>query len=157
MDSNTAYSASRNRSELIRLTTSIVAAYVRHSTLPAGMLAGLIESVFGALSGAVDPQPAQSAEKPQPAVPVGRSIRPDHIVCLEDGKKLKMLKRHLWSRYRMTPDEYRRKWELPTDYPMVAPDYAKQRSYLAKKIGLGRLGREDGAAGGDETDKIAVA
>lgn len=157
MDSNTAYSAPTDRTELVRLTTRIVSAYVRNSTLSTGMLAGLIEGVFGALSGAASPQLAPAVEKPQPAVPINRSIRPDHIVCLEDGKKLKMLKRHLWSRYRMTPDEYRRKWDLPADYPMVAPDYAKQRSYLAKKIGLGRLGREDGASGDDGPDKVVAA
>ncbi|HEV7368404.1 MucR family transcriptional regulator [Arenibaculum sp.] len=157
MDSKTAYSAPTDRTELVRLTTRIVSAYVRNSTLPTGMLAGLIEGVFGALSGAASPQPAPSVEKPQPAVPINRSIRPDHIVCLEDGKKLKMLKRHLWSRYRMTPDEYRRKWDLPADYPMVAPDYAKQRSYLAKKIGLGRLGREDGTPVDDGPDEVVAA
>jgi predicted transcriptional regulator len=157
MESNTAYSSSLDRAELVRLTARIVSAYVRNSTLPTGMLAGLIEGVFGALSSASSPQPLASVERPQPAVPVNRSIRPDHIVCLEDGKKLKMLKRHLWSRYRMTPDEYRRKWDLPADYPMVAPDYAKQRSYLAKKIGLGRLGREDGAPGEGDSGKVVAA
>jgi predicted transcriptional regulator len=139
-----------DRAELVRLTARVVAAYVKHSFVPASGVPGVVESVFGAFARSVAPADDPAAEKPVPAVPINRSVRPDYIVCLEDGKKLKMLKRHLWTHYGMTPDEYRRKWDLPADYPMVAPDYAKQRSSLAKQIGLGRGGRRSG--GPDEAE-----
>lgn len=120
---------------LISLTTEIVAAHVSNNMVGVGDVPQLIENVHGALaklhgSGAAE-------EKLEPAVSVRASIKPDYIVCLEDGKKLKMLKRHLMTHYNMTPDEYRQKWGLSPDYPMVAPNYAEQRRQLAKKIGLG--------------------
>ena len=128
---------------LITLTSDIVAAHVSNNSVAVSDLPLLIQNVYGALSGlrnvATPPQP-----KPEPAVSIRSSIKPDHIVCLEDGKKLKMLKRHLMTHYQMTPDEYRAKWGLPADYPMVAPNYADQRRALAKKIGLGTTRRRSG-------------
>lgn len=121
---------------LLYLTAQIVAAYAAHNQVTPEMLLQLVGSVYGALAGSGQ-QPAEDA-KPEPAVPVRRSVFPDHIVCLEDGKKLKMLKRHLMSTYGMTPEQYRAKWSLSASYPMVAPNYAERRSALAKKIGLGR-------------------
>lgn len=122
---------------LITLTADIVAAHVTNNSVAVGDLPRLIENVFGALSGlGVE---AVAAEAPaEPAVPIRSSVKPDYIVCLEDGKKLKMLKRHLMTHYQMTPDQYRAKWKLPADYPMVAPNYAEKRRTLAKSIGLGR-------------------
>jgi predicted transcriptional regulator len=126
--------------ELLTLTTEIVAAHVSNNTVAVGDLPQLISQVYQSLAniGKSAPPPA---ERPQPAVNVKRSVHPDYIVCLEDGKKLKMLKRHLKTAYNMTPEEYRERWSLPADYPMVAPNYAKQRSRLAKEIGLGTRGR----------------
>jgi len=125
--------------DLIELTADIVAAYVSRNTVQTGDIPGLISTVHGALATAGQPQEvAEAAVDLKPAVPIRRSVQPDHIVCLEDGKKLKMLKRHLSTSYGMTPDEYRAKWGLPSDYPMVAPNYAKTRSDMALKIGLGR-------------------
>lgn len=121
--------------ELLELTTEIVAAHVSNNTLPVSDLPRLIQDVYKTLAGVGNNQPV--AERPQPAVSVKKSVTPDYIVCLEDGKKLKMLKRHLKTAYNMTPEEYRERWGLPHDYPMVAPNYAKHRSSLAKKIGLG--------------------
>ena len=125
-----------NRSELLELTSEIVAAHVSNNTLAVNDLPQLIQDVYATLA-TVGMAPA-SSEKLQPAVSVKKSVTPDYIVCLEDGKKLKMLKRHLKTAYNMTPDEYREKWGLPRDYPMVAPNYAKHRSDLAKEIGLGK-------------------
>jgi len=121
---------------LIALTADIVAAHVGNNAIEIGEIPALIRSVHGALSGlgAVAEAPAQKAE---PAVPVRSSVKPDYIVCLEDGRKLKMLKRHLMTHYNLTPDQYRARWNLPADYPMVAPNYAEQRRSLAKQIGLG--------------------
>lgn len=124
--------------ELLKLSTQIVSAYVSNNPVPVGDLPGMIKSIHATLGGlagsnAVDVQTSQ-----KPAVPVKKSIHPEYIVCLEDGKKLKMLKRYLRSRYGLSPDDYRAKWGLPADYPMVAPNYAAQRSEFAKKIGLGR-------------------
>ena len=134
-----------NAKDLLALTTEIVAAHVSNNTVAVADLPALINQVYQSLSnigqGAVAP-----AERPQPAVSIKRSIHPDHIVCLEDGKKLKMLKRHLKTAYNMTPEEYRERWGLPADYPMVAPNYARQRSRLAKEIGLGTRGRHSGTA-----------
>jgi predicted transcriptional regulator len=122
--------------DVLSLTAEIVAAHVSNNTVPLADLPALIQQVFQTLSaiGTGEAQPP----RPEPAVPIKKSVMPDYIVCLEDGKKLKMLKRHLRSTYNMTPDEYRVKWTLPPDYPMVAPNYAQQRSAFAKKIGLGR-------------------
>src|SRR6201993_3668349 len=126
--------------DLLALTTEIVAAHVSNNTVSVGDLPQLINQVYNSLAniGTVPPAPA---ERPQPAVPVKKSVYPDYIVCLEDGKKLKMLKRHLKTAYNMTPEGYRERWGLPTDYPMVAPNYARQRSRLAKEIGLGTRAR----------------
>ena len=122
--------------ELLALTTEIVASHVATNDVPVAELPQLIQQVFGALAQLGGAVPA-AQEKPTPAVPIKKSITPDYIVCLEDGKKLKMLKRHIKTRYNLTPDEYRERWGLGADYPMVAPNYAAQRSELAKKIGLG--------------------
>ena len=127
---------SPNREELLSLTVDIVSSHVSNNTVPVAEVPTLIEQVFGTLNKLSAPEP-EPEPRPEPAVPVRRSIMPDHIVCLEDGKKLKMLKRHLKSQYNMSPDEYRERWGLPADYPMVAPNYAEQRRSLAKKIGLG--------------------
>jgi len=122
---------------LITLTSDIVAAHVSNNGVSVDDLPSLITNVFGALAGLGNAAPA--VEKlPEPAVSIRASVKPDHIVCLEDGKKLKMLKRHLMTHYNMTPDQYRARWSLPADYPMVAPNYAEKRRELAKKIGLGR-------------------
>ena len=121
---------------LIALTSDIVAAHVANNNVAVSDLPLIIKNVHGALSG-LSGKTAQQA-RPEPAVPIKSSIKPDYVVCLEDGKKLKMLKRHLMTHYGMTPDEYRVKWGLPRDYPMVAPNYAEQRRKLAKAIGLGR-------------------
>jgi len=124
--------------EIATLTAEIIGAYVGHHTVATGDLPDLIVTVGKELAG-LDHGPAELEEqKPVPAVPIKRSVTRDHIICLEDGKKLKMLKRHLKTRYDMTPDEYRKRWGLKDDYPMVAPSYAAQCSDLAKKIGLGR-------------------
>jgi predicted transcriptional regulator len=122
---------------LIMLTSDIVAAHVSNNSVAVGDVATLIANVHSALNGLSTPVEAP-VEKQEPAVSIRSSIKPDFIVCLEDGKKLKMLKRHLMTHYKMTPDDYRAKWSLPTDYPMVAPNYAQQRKELAVKIGLGR-------------------
>ncbi|BBC72335.1 transcriptional regulator [Altererythrobacter sp. B11] len=121
---------------LITLTSDIVAAHVSNNEVAVNEVASLISNVYGALAG-LGAEP-QKDEKPEPAVSIRASVKPDHLVCLEDGRKLKMLKRHLMTQYNMTPDEYRQRWGLPADYPMVAPDYAEKRRALAKEIGLGR-------------------
>ena len=120
---------------LITLTADIVAAHVSNNSVSVNDLPQLISNVHGALSGLSGA--TREAERPEPKVPVRSSVKPDYIVCLEDGKKLKMLKRHLMTHYQMTPDQYRQKWGLNADYPMVAPNYAEQRRTLAKSIGLG--------------------
>ena len=127
-------------SELLSLTASIVAAQASNNVIPASDLKRIIRNVYETLAqvgSGIAPEP----ERPPPAVPVKRSIQPDYIVCLEDGKKFKMMKRHLMTAFRMTPQQYRERWELPPDYPMTAPNYAKQRSRLAKQIGLGTRAR----------------
>jgi predicted transcriptional regulator len=121
---------------VLRLTAQIVAAHLEHNAVQADALPGLIQQVYQTLRD-VGQVPAETS-RPTPVVPVKQSVKPDFIICLEDGKKLKMLKRHLMTAYNMTPAQYRARWSLPADYPMVAPNYAKVRSSLAKKIGLGR-------------------
>ena len=130
--------------ELLALTVDIVAAQLSRNNVSIEALPDLIRSVYRSLAGTGTPV-APVAEKLTPAVPVKKSVFPDYIICLEDGKKLKMLKRHLKSAYDLTPDQYRERWGLGSDYPMVAPNYAERRSTLAKQIGLGTQGR--GTAG----------
>ncbi|MEL3889109.1 MucR family transcriptional regulator [Ferrovibrio sp. MS7] len=138
-----------NKSELLSLTADIVAAHVSNNKVETSELPALIRQVFGTLAGLdgtasqVSAGP-QANDRPQPAVPIKKSVAADYIICLEDGKKLKMLKRHLMSHYDMTPEQYREKWGLPADYPMVAPNYALHRQALAKKIGLGTARRKGG-------------
>ena len=129
-----------NTSGLLELTTEIVSAHVGNNTVALADLPQLISDVYKTLAAAgTTPAPV---ERPQPAVPIKKSVTPDYLVCLEDGKKLKMLKRHLKTAYDMSPEDYRERWGLPNDYPMVAPNYAKHRSTLAKKIGLGTKPRK---------------
>ena len=128
-----------DRSEVLALTAEIVSAHLGNNAVAGGDVAGLIQSVFDTLTGLGSEEAAPAALIP--AVPIKRSVTDDYIVCLEDGKKLKMLKRHLMTAYGMTPGEYRAKWGLKPDYPMVAPNYALKRQELAKKIGLGRKPR----------------
>jgi len=127
---------------LLALTTDIVAAHVSHNHIPISDLPALLEQVYRSLSSAAEPSP--EAERPTPAVPIKKSVQPDYLICLEDGKKLKMLKRYLKTAYGLTPEAYRQRWDLPIDYPMVAPNYARQRSTLAKQIGLGTRTRAAG-------------
>jgi predicted transcriptional regulator len=124
--------------ELLKLASEIVAAYVSNNSVAVGDLPGMIKSVHATLGGLVSNSNNEPPTSQKPAIGVKRSVMPEYIVCLEDGKKLKMLKRYLRSRYGLSPEEYRSKWGLPADYPMVAPNYAAQRSEFAKKIGLGR-------------------
>ena len=130
-----------SKAELLEMTTEIVSSFVANNPVPAGGLPDLIQSVHETVTDLATDAPA-APPRPDPAVPISKSITPEHIICLEDGKKLKMLKRYLRSRYNLTPEEYRARWNLPSDYPMVAPNYAKKRSAFAKEIGLGRK-RED--------------
>ena len=132
-----------NKTEIVELAADIVAAYVGNNAVPASDLPNLINQVYSALAGAVSGATQADAVKANPAVPIRRSITPDHIVCLEDGKKFKSLKRHLRTHYDLTPEQYREKWGLPADYPMVAPNYAKARSELARKMGLGQRRRSN--------------
>lgn len=127
---------------LVTLTADIVAAHVSNNSVAISDLSLLINNVHAALASLGTEE--KEEEKPVPAVSIRSSIKPDHIVCLEDGKKLKMLRRHLMTHYGMTPDDYRAKWGLPADYPMVAPEYAEKRRVLAKQIGLGTKGRGGG-------------
>jgi predicted transcriptional regulator len=129
---------SRSPAYLIEMVSDIVSAYVAHNPVPVADLPKLIEKVHGVLTEIETSGGAEEKPDLKPAVSVRRSVTDDHIVCLEDGKKFKSLKRHLRTRYDMSPDEYREKWGLPADYPMVAPNYAKQRSDLARKMGLGQ-------------------
>jgi predicted transcriptional regulator len=127
---------------LLGLTARIVSAHVANNPVEYRALPVLIRDIYKTLSH-IDQSPAEPAEKPQPAVPIRKSVFPDYIICLEDGKKLKMLKRHLASAYGMTPEQYRQKWGLDANYPMVAPNYAEKRSSLAKQIGLGTRRADD--------------
>jgi len=130
--------ASGKSDELLKLASEIVAAYVSNNTVPVSDLPSMIKSVHATLGGLAEASLSEPATAHKPAVSIKRSVMPEYIVCLEDGKKLKMLKRYLRSRYGLSPEEYRAKWGLPADYPMVAPEYAAQRSEFAKQIGLGR-------------------
>ena len=151
--SDTIPKASTNSAEpgsMLALTTRIVAAYVSKNSMPGAELPALIDRVFQSLAGLITGAAAVPEAAPTPAVPVKKSVFADHIVCLEDGKKLKMLKRHLMTSYGLTPEAYRERWKLPSDYPMVAPAYAERRSVLAKSIGLGR--KPSGAAAAVEAE-----
>ena len=130
---------------LIDLAADIVAAYVSKNTVSASELPNLIRDVHTALEKVASEPAEQAAEPAKPAVPIRKSITPDYIICLEDGKKFKSLKRHLRTHYDLSPEEYREKWGLAHDYPMVAPNYARARSELAKKMGLGQKGRQSAA------------
>lgn len=136
-----------SENDTLRLAAEIVASYVANNPVSASSIPDLIRSVHASVAGLGQEEPAPSdrpAERPKPAVPISRSVQHDHIVCLEDGKKLTMLKRYLRSRYDMSPEDYRRRWGLPADYPMVAPAYAARRSDFAKQIGLGKGVRRKG-------------
>jgi predicted transcriptional regulator len=134
-------SENSSTNDLLTLTTEIVAAHVSNNTVAVADLPLLINQVYQSLQNIGGAVPAAASERPQPAVSVKKSVHPDYIICLEDGKKLKMLKRHLKTAYNMSPESYRERWGLPADYPMVAPNYAPQRSRLAKEIGLGTRAR----------------
>ncbi len=127
-----------SRDDVLRMAVDVVAAYLSNNKIPTGGVPEVISTIFESLSAADAAAAAGTTEPQKPAVPIRRSVKPDFIVCLEDGRKLKMLKRHLRTTYNLTPEEYRAKWNLLPDYPMVAPNYAKKRSEFAKKIGLGR-------------------
>ena len=132
-----------NDNELLRMTAKIVASYVGNNALSADQVSEIIHTVSSALEQLGQGESGANKAAGKPAVPIRRSITPDYIICLEDGRKLKMLKRHLRTAFGMTPDEYRARWGLPVDYPMVAPNYARRRSEFAKKIGLGQKRRKD--------------
>jgi predicted transcriptional regulator len=131
-----------DKAEIIEMTADIVAAYVENNTIATSDLPALIQSVHRSLTSVAAGVEAVEAPPKEPAVPVRRSITPDHLICLEDGRKFKSLKRHLRTKYNMSPEDYRAKWGLAKDYPMVAPNYAKARSELAKQMGLGQGGRQ---------------
>lgn len=130
------------KTELIEMTAEIVSAYAGHNKVGPEELAGLIHKVFGTLA-QISTEGSAAAARPraEPAVPIRKSMTPDYLICLEDGKRFKSLKRHLRTHYDLSPEQYREKWGLPRDYPMVAPNYAQARSKLAKKMGLGQGGR----------------
>jgi predicted transcriptional regulator len=128
--------------EVLRMVTDVIASYLKKNPVAASDLPGVIATVYGAFTAPQAGTVEAVVERPEPAVPIKRSVTPDYIICLEDGKQLKMLKRHLATSYNLTPDEYRVRWGLPPDYPMVAPNYATQRSALAKQIGLGSRARD---------------
>lgn len=146
MDASTENEPIGNDPKVLELTAQIVAAHVSHNPVTVEALPQLIQDIYRTL--ATLGRGRETPPTPQPAVPIRKSIHPDYIICLEDGKKLKMLRRHLKTVYNMTPEQYREKWGLPPDYPMVAPNYAKRRSMLAKNIGLGTRHRR--SAGGTE-------
>ena len=131
-----------DQSEIIEMTTDIVSAYVGNNTVAASDLHALIHAVHRALSGATSAPEAPEPAPKEPAVSIKKSITPEFLICLEDGRKFKSLKRHLRTKYDMSPEDYRAKWGLPKDYPMVAPSYAQARSNLAKQMGLGQGGRK---------------
>lgn len=129
----------KSTDHLLHLATGIVSSYVSHNQVPMTEVPAILKSIHSVLAGLVSGTSADGSNAAKPAVPVKKSIGDDYIICLEDGKRLKMLKRYLRSNFNMSPEEYRTKWGLPADYPMVAPAYARQRSDFAKKIGLGRV------------------
>jgi predicted transcriptional regulator len=136
-----------DKPEIIEMTADIVAAYVSNNSVTAADLPAVIQQVHRALAGVIDGATAQEPAPPAtPAVSVKKSITPDFLICLEDGRKFKSLKRHLRTKYDMSPEQYRAKWSLPKDYPMVAPNYAQARSALAKQMGLGQGGRKAASA-----------
>jgi predicted transcriptional regulator len=139
--------------DYIRLAADIVAAFVRNNSLRTAELPTLIESVHGAIAKTAAGKAEEPVAPQAPAVPVKKSVTPDYIICLEDGKKFKSLKRHLRTAYNLTPEQYRAKWNLPSDYPMVAPNYAKARSELAKTIGLGQKRRKSPSVKGGASAK----
>ncbi|ESZ11054.1 MucR family transcriptional regulator [Mesorhizobium sp. M0923] len=150
--------ADNNIDAIIELTADVVSAYVSNNPVPVGDLPALIGQVHAALKGTAGSVSAEKPEALKPAAPIKKSVTPDYIVCLEDGKKFKSLKRHLSTHYGLTPDEYRAKWGLPADYPMVAPNYAAARSALAKTMGLGRKPKEpEKPAPAKQTRKKAAA
>ena len=130
--------APSNHGEVLRMVTDVIASYLKKNPVAASDLPNVISTIYGAFTAPQSSPVEAVAERPEPAVPIKRSVTPDFIICLEDGKQLKMLKRHLATSYNLTPDEYRARWGLPPDYPMVAPAYAARRSDFAKQIGLGR-------------------
>lgn len=130
-----------NKNEILAYTTEIVSAFVSNNQVQISEIPLVVDQVYKSLMGLKGEAVVSVGDRPQPAVPIKRSITPDYLICLEDGKKLKMLKRHLKTAYNMTPEEYRERWGLPADYPMVAPNYAEKRSALAKDIGLGTRAR----------------
>jgi len=137
-----------DKSEVIEMTADIVSAYVGNNSVAAADLPALIHSIHRALTGVLTVEAPTEAAPKEPAVPVKRSITPEYLICLEDGRKFKSLKRHLRTKYNMSPEDYRAKWGLAKDYPMVAPSYAKARSDLAKQMGLGQGGRPTGGRKG---------
>jgi predicted transcriptional regulator len=141
-------------SKLVELTADIVAAYVGNRSIAPEDLPGLIQQIHRTLAGIASGASVQEAAPPQtPAVSIRKSVTPDHLICLEDGRKFKSLKRHLRTKYDMTPEQYRAKWKLAKDYPMVAPNYAQARSDLAKQTGLGQDGRKSGSASTKSTSR----
>ena len=128
----------QDKSDLVEMTAEIVSAYLSNNSVPISDVPALIETVFGALESVETGQASNAAPSVEPAVPIKQSITADFLICLEDGKQFKSLKRHLRTHYNLSPEEYRRKWGLPVDYPMVAPNYAAARSKLAKEMGLGQ-------------------
>lgn len=136
-----------DKSEIIEMTTDIVSAFVSNNSINAAELPGLIQNVHRALAQVTTGEDTTPPAPQEPAVSVRKSITPDYLICLEDGRKFKSLKRHLRTKYNMSPEEYRAKWGLPKDYPMVAPNYAKARSDLAKQMGLGQGGRKPARRG----------
>ena len=131
-----------SREDVLRMAVDVVAAYVSNNQVSAGQIPEIIHSVFGSMNALDGPSAELGTALQKPATSIRKSVTPEYLICLEDGKKLKMLKRHLRTTYDMTPEEYRAKWNLPPDYPMVSPNYAKQRSEFAKQIGLGRKAGE---------------
>ena len=142
-----------DKPELLEMTADIVSAYVGNNSVSAEALPALIANIHAALSGVSNGPVEAEPEPKEPAVPIRKSIAPDFLICLEDGRKFKSLKRHLRTKYDMSPEEYRTKWGLPKDYPMVAPNYAKTRSELAKSMGLGQGGRKPARAAGTRAKK----